>query len=130
MPVLEKQPNLLKDLVKPKSLHFYPDSVDRLKACQKLLEAQPDVQEIQLSSGFHPDVETPEGLQDSSTRPGLLSRTIFSHFMPFDTCTTPMTLKKLTIDNIDVRYAADTYMKLIDFSALESFVIGGCSGAE
>lgn len=41
-----------------------------------------------------------------------------------------MTLKKLTIDNIDLRYAADTYMKLIKFSALESLVVGGCAGAD
>lgn len=72
MPVLEKQPQLLKDLECPKSLHFYPDSLDRLQACQKLLEAQPNVSELQLSSGFHPGVEIPEGLDDSSTRPGLL----------------------------------------------------------
>lgn len=130
MPVLEKQPNLLKDLTCPKSLHFYPDNLDRLQACQKLLQAQPNISELQLSSGFHPDVEIPEGLQDSSTRPGLMSRTIFSHFMPFETCTTPMTLKKLTIDNVDLRYAADTYMKFINFSALESFVVGGCVGAD
>lgn len=41
-----------------------------------------------------------------------------------------MTLKKLTIDNNDLRYAADTYMKFIQFSALESFVVGGCIGAD
>ena len=130
MPILEKQPNLLKDLEDPRSLHFYPDELDRLKACQRLLETQPNVSEIQLSSGFQPDMEAPEGLQDSSTRPGLMSRTIFSHFMPFSTCTTPMTLKKLTVDNIDLRYAADTYMKFIKFSALESLVVGGCVGAD
>lgn len=130
MPVLEKQPNLLRDLEAPKSLHFYPDNIDRLQACQKLLETQPNIDEIQLSSGFHSDVEIPENLQDSSTRPGVMTRTIFSHFMPFDTCTAPMTLKKLTIDNVDLRYAADTYMKFIKFSALESFVVGGCVGAD
>lgn len=41
-----------------------------------------------------------------------------------------MTLKKLTIDNVDLRYAADTYMKFIKFSALESLVVGGCAGAD
>ena len=130
MPVLDKQPNLLTNLAGPKSLHFYPDDLDRLKASQKLLEAQPNVSEIQLSSGYHPDVEAPEDLQDSSTRPGLITRTIFSHFLPFDRCTTPMTLKKLTLDNVDLRYAADTYMKFIQFSALESLVVGGCTGPD
>lgn len=130
MPVLEKQPDLLTDLTGPKSLHFYPDDLDRLKACQKLLQAQPNVSELQLSSGYPPDIETPEDLQDSSTRPGLITRTIFSHFMPFDRCTTPMALKKLTLDNVDLRYAADTYMKIIQFSALESLVVGGCTSPD
>ena len=130
MPILDEQPDLLTNLAGPKSLHFYPDDLDRLKASQKLLEAQPDVSEIQLSSGYHPDVEAPEDLQDSSTRPGLITRTIFSHFLPFDRCTTPMTLKKLTLDNVDLRYAADTYMKFIRFSALESLVVGGCTGPD
>jgi len=130
MPVLEKQPSLLTNLTKLRSLHFYPDNLDRLKASQKILEAQPDISELQLSSGFHPDVEIPEDLQDSSTRPGLMTRTIFSHFLPFDRCDTPMTLKKLTLDNVDLRYAADTYMEFIQFKVLESFVVGGCTGAD
>ena len=130
MPVLEKQPSLTTNLTNLRSLHFYPDNLDRLKASQKLLETQPTISELQLSSGFHPDVEIPEDLQDSSTRPGLMTRTIFSHFLPFERCTTPMTLKKLTLDNVDLRYATDTYMKFIQFSALESFVVGGCSGAD
>ena len=49
--------------------------------------------------------------------------------LPIETCT-PLTLKKLCIDNIDLRYAADTYMRLIRFSALESLIIGGCVGAD
>ena len=130
MPVLEKQPGLLADMMRPTSLHFYPDNLDRLKASQKLLEVHPNVKAIQLSSGFHGEVEIPEDLQDSSTRPGLMTRTIFSHFLPFDRCTTPMILAKLTLHDIDLRYAADTYMKFIQFSALESCVIGACSGTD
>lgn len=49
--------------------------------------------------------------------------------LPLESCT-PISLKKLTLDNIDVRYAADTYMKAIDFSVLESLVVGGCAGAD
>ena len=130
MPILEKEPTLLTNLTGPKSLHFYPDNLDRLKASQKLLEAHPNISELQLSSGFHSDLEIPEDLQDSSTRPGLMTRTIFSHFLPFDRCTSPMQLKKLTLDYVDLRYAADTYMKFIDFRSLESFVVGGCTGAD
>ena len=130
MPVLEKDPGLLTNLDGASSLHFYPDNLDRLQACQKVLQAQTNVGEMQLSSGFamSPE-EPPEGLHDSSTRPGLITRTVFSHMMPFDTCK-PIVLKKLSIDNIELRYAADTYMKLIKFSALESLVVGGCVGAD
>ena len=129
MPVFEKHPELLKDLEGAASVHFYPDNLDRLQACQRILQAQPNITEMQLSSDRALAEEIPEGLQDSSTRPGLISRTIFSHFMPFETCK-PMILKKLSIDNIDLRYAADTYMKFIKFNALESLVIGGCTGAD
>ena len=130
MPVLEKQPEILKNLEGVSSLHFYPDNLDRLQACQKILQSQPNITELQLSADRALAEEITEGLQDSSTRPGLISRTIFSHLMPFETCTAPMILKKLSIDNIDLRYAADTYMKFIKFSSLESFVIGGCIGAD
>ena len=129
MPELDKNPSLLTDLQGATSLHFYPDSLDRLKACQRVVETQTKFNELQLSSGFAYAPQTPDDLEDSSTRPGLLTRTIFSHMMPFETCT-PMVLKKLSIDNIDLRYAADTYMKFIAFSALESLVIGGCQGAD
>ena len=110
-------------------MHFYPDTIDRLKACQKVLETQTKFDELQLTSGFAYNGVIPDDLEDSSTRPGLLTRTVFSHMMPFETCT-PMILKKLIIDNIDLRYAADTYMKFINFSALETFYIGACRGAD
>ena len=130
MPVLEKQPELLTNLTELTNLHFYPENLDRLSACQKVLEMHPNVREMQLSPG--PDYapgQLPTDLHDTSTRPGLIFRTIFSHLMPLDNCT-PVRLKKLTMDNIDVRYAADTYMKAIEFSCLESIVVGGCPGAD
>lgn len=129
IPELEKNPGLLTDREGVANLHFYPDTLDRLKACQKVVETQTRFTELQVSSGFSYAGQVPDDLEDSSTRPGLLTRTIFSHMMPFETCT-PIVLKKLSIDNIDLRYAADTYMKFIKFSTLESLVIGGCQGAD
>lgn len=129
MPELEKNPSLLTNQEGATSLHFYPDTIDRLGACQKVVETQTKFNELQLSSGFSYAGNIPDDLEDSSTRPGLLTRTIFSHMMPFETCA-PMILKKLSIDNVDLRYAADTYMKFIKFSALESLLIGGCQGAD
>lgn len=129
-PVLEKQPELLQNLTEVTSLHFYPENIDRLNACQKALESHTEIREMQLSPGFQnlPGFN-PQDLHDTSTRSGLIFRTIFSHMIPLEDCT-PIRLRKLTIDNIDVRYAADTYMKAIDFSCLESLVIGGCPGID
>ena len=95
------------------------------------METQTKFGVLRLSSGFGYNGGTvvPDDLEDSSTRPGLLTSTIFSHMMPFETCA-PMIIKKLSIDNIDLRYAADTYMRFIKFSSLESLVIGGCLGAD
>lgn len=130
MPVIEKYPDLLNNLTELTSLHFYPETLDRLQACQKVLEAHPQVREMQLSPGFQFTMSPPpQDLHDSSTRPGLLFRTIFSHMLPLETCT-PIKLAKLTLENIDVRYAAETYMKAIDLSCLESVVIGGCAGVD
>ena len=85
---------------------------------------------MQLSPGFQFVMGSiPPDLHDSSTRPGLLFRTIFSHMLPLESCTR-LKLSKITMDNVDVRYAADTYMRAIDFSCLESLVIGGCAGAD
>lgn len=94
------------------------------------METQSKFGVLRISSGFeYNDAVVPHDLEDSSTRPGLITRTIFGHMLPFETCT-PIVLKKLSIDNIDLRYAADTYMRFIKFSALESLVIGGCLGAD
>ena len=126
---LEKNPSLLTDLEGATSVHFYPDTIDQLKACHQVVKTQTKFNELQLSSGFALSGQIPDDLEDTSTRAGLLTRTIFSHMMPFETCT-PMILKKLSVDNVDLRYAADTYMKFIKFSALESLVIGGCQGVD
>lgn len=86
---------------------------------------------LRLSSSFgYNGAVIPDDLEDSSTHPGLFTRKIFGHMEPFETSCAPMILKKLSIDHIDLRYAADTYMKVIRFSALESLLIGGCPGAD
>ena len=126
---LEKDLSPLTNLEGATSLHFFPDTIDRLKACQKFVETQTKMNELQICPGFSYTGQVPHDLEDSSTRPGLLTRTIFSHMMPFGGCN-PISLKKLTIETIDLRYAADTYMKFIKFSALETLVIGGCQGAD
>ena len=95
-PSLEKQSELFTSLPQLKRLYLNPDTVDRLKACQKFLQAQPQIENLCIFSAFEHSNEDPEDLHDSSTRPGLLSRTIFSHKLPFDGCD-PMILKTLDL---------------------------------
>lgn len=122
-PALEKEINMTENFKHVTSLHFYPDKLDRLQACQKILEAKPKITKLYLASGFQYSGEIiPNDLHDSSTRPGLLTRTMFSHLQPFDSCS-PMALKNLSFDNIELRHAADTYMKVITFDTLEDLQI-------
>lgn len=49
--------------------------------------------------------------------------------MPWDNCT-PLRLRDLTLQKINLRYAADTYCKVIDFRGLKALRIFGCPGAD
>lgn len=121
-PLFEKEIDIAENFKEVTSLHFYPDSLDRLQVCQKILQAKPKITKLYLALGFQYVDSIPEDLHDSSTRPGLLTRTMFSHMQPFDSCS-PMALKNLSFDNIELRYAADTYMKVISFNTLEDLQI-------
>ena len=101
-PVLEKHPDIFDKLTALNSIDVYPDTVDRLKASQRLLQAKPDIDNLCVSVGFQYSMEDPDDLHDSSTRPGLLSRTLFSHMQPFDNCK-PFHLKKLDLDTVELR---------------------------
>ena len=132
MPILEKDPNLIKDFVGVPELSLYPDSLDTLQVCQKLLQANPGVKELTLcATAFKRSGErVPEDLQDSSTRPGLFSRTLFSHMQPFETCSSPFMLTYLRLDHLSLRYAASSYLRVIKFSTLKTLEVYKCSGVE
>ena len=122
-PAIEKEIDLAENFRDVTILHFYPDKLDRLQACQKILQAKPGITKLYLANGFQYSGEpVPDDLHDSSTQPGLLTRTLFSHMRPFESCT-PMALKYLSLDNIELRYAADTYLKIINFCTLEELQI-------
>lgn len=101
-PVLEKNPDIFDKLPNINSIDVYPDTIDRLKASQKLLEAKPNIDHLCVSTGFEYSNEDPDELHDTSTRPGLISRILFGHLMPFETCK-PYVLKNLDLDNIELR---------------------------
>ncbi|MCJ1287072.1 hypothetical protein MMC26_006420 [Xylographa opegraphella] len=124
-PVLEKHPDIFDKLTELNSIDVYPDTLDRLTASQKLLQAKPDIEHLCISTGFEYSNEDPDDLHDSSIRPGLISRTLFSHMQPFDKCK-PFHLKNLDLDT----YANDTWLKVIKFNVLEKMEIRNCAGAE
>ncbi|MCJ1436481.1 hypothetical protein MMC27_005860 [Xylographa pallens] len=128
-PVLEKHPTIFDKLTELNSVDVYPDTLDRLRASQRLLQAKPDIEHLCISTGFEYSNEDPEDLHDSSIRPGLISRTLFSHMQPFDNCK-PFHLKNLDLDTVELRYATDTWLKVIKFSVLEKLEIRNCAGAE
>ena len=68
-------------------------------------------------------------LQDTSIRPGLIFRTIFSHMMPFSDCT-PVKATKVTVDNIELRYADRFLMKAVAFQPLEHLSVRACVTSE
>lgn len=134
-----------------RKLGLYPDSVPVLDFCAALLKKSEKVEKITLHASFDEEPEngapTMRELNDSSTGPGedlrfllvmsimltktlgLISRTIFAHMMPFDKCT-PLTLRDLTLQKIHLRYAADTYCKVVDFRTLKALRVFGCPGAD
>ncbi|MCJ1411703.1 hypothetical protein MMC19_005795 [Ptychographa xylographoides] len=128
-PILQKNLGIFENLKELNSIDMYPDSVDRLKASQILLQAKPEIAHLCVSNGFEYSNEVPEDLHDSSTRHGLLSRTLFSHMQPFETCK-PYCLSSLDLDTVELRYAADTWLKVIKFSLLEKLEIRNCAGAD
>ena len=131
IPILEEKPHVFNDFKNVPELAFYPDKLDGLRVSQKILQASPGVKELTVSAGAFraSDERVPDDLQDTSTRAGLISRTIFSHLQPFDRCS-PHMLTWLRLEHISLRYAADTYLRVIKFSVLKSLELYQCDGAE
>lgn len=131
MPEIEKRTDIFQNFKNVSELYFYPNDLDGLRICQKMLESKPHATGMTLSTeAFHQTEATiPDDLQDSSTRTGLITSTLFSHLRPFSNCV-PMVLKRLVLDKIELRYAADTYLRFISMSHLESLTLDQCVGAE
>ncbi|KAK1008430.1 hypothetical protein LTR54_006223 [Friedmanniomyces endolithicus] len=69
-------------------------------------------------------------LNDSATGPGLLTRTVFSHMMPFETCTPFKKLTSLRLHFVGLRHCADTWCRFIDFTLIQDLRLYHCSGAD
>ncbi len=114
-------------------LGLYPEDRNGLEFCHELLKRlkKADNLTLKLHGVFDEDDSSLPArmLNDSSTEPGLVTKTIFAHMLPFNKCT-PMVLRELTLQKVHVRYASETYCKVIDFSKLKSLRVFSCSGAD
>ena len=128
-PVLEKDPSIIENLTELDTLDIYPDCVDRLKAANRLLRAKPNIKQLSVSVWYDLARSMPEELYDSSTRPGVLSRELFSHMMPFERCE-PLNLTALELCDVSLRYCADTWVKVVRFPRLERLELQNCEGAD
>jgi hypothetical protein len=128
---IQKIPNFQDVFQNVRKLGLYPDSREVLDYCQMLVKNSPKVTKITLHASFD-ESESPipaRELNDSSTGPGLITSTIFSHMQPFAKCT-PLALKEITLQKIALRHAAETYCKFIDFRAIKSLRVFACTGTD
>ncbi|KAF2005872.1 hypothetical protein P154DRAFT_423101 [Amniculicola lignicola CBS 123094] len=114
-----------------RKIGLYPDGRDVLEYCNLLIRKVKKLDKITLHAAFdeHNDPIPDRELNDSSTGPGLITNTMFSHMQPFSKCT-PIALKEITLQKIKLRYAAETYCKIIDFRTIKSIRIFACKGAD
>jgi hypothetical protein len=128
---IQKIPDFDKVFENTKKLGLYPDNREVLNFCHMLVERSQKLDKITLHASFEDgDSMIPNReLNDSSTGPGLITSTLFSHMQPFAKCT-PLGLKEITLQKINLRYAADTYCKVINFRTVKAIRIFGCAGAD
>lgn len=130
---LQKTPNLDKVFQNVRKLGLYPDSRDVLDYCHFLVKNTPKIEKMTLHTSFEENENETHiparELNDSSTGPGLITSTIFSHMQPFDKCT-PIALREITLQKINLRYAANTYCKFINFRSVTSIKVFVCPGAD
>ncbi|KAF2711697.1 hypothetical protein K504DRAFT_480645 [Pleomassaria siparia CBS 279.74] len=128
---IQKIPEFDKVFENTKKLRLYPDSREVLDFCHMLVRESKKLDKITLHASFEESdsVIPSRELNDSSTGPGLICSVMFSHMQPFAKCT-PMALKELTLQKINLRYAADTYCKFINFRTVKAIRIFGCAGAD
>ncbi|KAI9654926.1 MAG: hypothetical protein M1821_005679 [Bathelium mastoideum] len=111
-----------------RKIALFPDSRDTLEYCHSLLKRATKIEKLTIQTNFDSDIPSRE-LNDTSTGPGLMTRTIFRHLEPFDKCK-PLALRSLRLHKVNLRYAADTYCKFISFRTIKSLHILHCSGAD
>ncbi len=136
---LDQHPDLIKNLTELHALKFYPNNLVTLQACHRIMRDTPKLDELWIKSVFDDWLvrrttddsdETPsQSWNDESNRPGLITSTLFQDKLPFQQCQ-PMALRALSLHKINVRWVAQTYMRVIDFPSLEVLTVHACGGAD
>ncbi|KAK7532946.1 uncharacterized protein J3D65DRAFT_633840 [Phyllosticta citribraziliensis] len=113
-----------------RALGLYPDSRDVLDFCNILIRKNSRVDKLVINASFNPtdSLYSAREFHDSSTGPGLIATKLFGHMSPFEECK-PWPLAELTLQKIHLRYSAETYCRVIDFSALRKLALSDCPGA-
>ncbi|KAI9809605.1 MAG: hypothetical protein M1825_000037 [Sarcosagium campestre] len=128
--ILQNQPQLIQNLTLLHSIDMFPQSLEDLEACHAVLRDTPKLDELLISSQFAPTSHDDDvNYDDESNKPGLIATIIFKDQIPFQSCT-PMILTHLSLCRINLRWAAQTYMRVISFPALKELFIKGCAGSD
>lgn len=127
---LQKHPDLIKNLEQLHSLDLYPDNLDCLEACHKIIQNAPKLDQLWIESPSDPRPHNDQQWDDESNKPGLLTTILFKDKVPFQTCATPLNLRLLSLHRINLRWAAQTYMRVINFPNLEELEVRYCPGSD
>ena len=141
-PILEKfkkSPYVTHLFENARKLAIYPENRESLNYGRYFIEKMKDkLEELIVHANFkenddrsstRSDVSLRES-NDTATAPGLLSSTLFGHFMPFESCTPFQNLTSLRLHRISLRHCADTWCKFIDFNKIQSLLVYQCPAAD
>lgn len=136
LPDLKKDTKLQSTMFQnTRKLALYPENLNTLNLSGYFVEKTKDkLEELIVHCNFlspeSRETIEPRVLNDTATAPGLVSNSVFSCMIPFDTCTPFENLKSLRVHRINLRYCADTWCKFINFHELQYLRIYHCSGAD
>lgn len=144
-PILEKDEKLQQNIFQSaRRLFLYPEDRASISLSGLFVKhTAPQLEELTVHANFRdghdpfeelvagsPEYIDPRELNDSSRQPGLLTRTIFAHQLPFDRCEPFSNLTSLSLHRVNVRQAADTWCKFVEFKKIEYLHLHQCTGAD
>ncbi|WPH00337.1 Hypothetical protein R9X50_00316200 [Acrodontium crateriforme] len=140
---LKKNPKLQESLFShARELTLHPERRDTLDLCGYYVEQMKETLErltVKIDIVFEirsrsrsPSRTSMENrdLNDTATRPGLVTRSLFGHMMPFDSCTPFKNLKSLHLSRVSLRYCVDSWCKFVNFNLLQELKMIRCGGAD